>query len=319
MCISLALLITFLFLSAQPEMQPRSNLMIEYTYIRQELDVAGKEGFKIEQYHNTYFSEIRKQLLLHKPQIVHFSGHGSKTSELIFKNEKGVEEAVPSDALSELFKILGKDIHLVFLNGCYSQEQAEAIAKHVDCVIGMPRSVISEDGAIQFAKSFYSTLGFGRSVQDAFDLAVHDLRYLSIPSEVIPQILKKDGIDPSKMFINGKALPDKDSPKPQPLCDQLESLKQNHQKLLMQQITINEFFKVIADSIYKFLSDSNNKKKIGEVNSNALNLLLINLSNKVNEYDNLNQLGNNVQANIVRNESMNVAQRLIDKLEDICK
>ena len=300
-------------------MRPRSNLMIEYTYIRQELDVAGKEGFKIEQYHNTYFSEIRKQLLLHKPQIVHFSGHGSKTSELIFKNEKGVEEAVPSDALSELFKILGKDIHLVFLNGCYSQEQAEAIAKHVDCVIGMPRSVISEDGAIQFAKSFYSTLGFGRSVQDAFDLAVHDLRYLSIPSEVIPQILKKDGIDPSKMFINGKALPDKDSPKPQPLCDQLESLKQNHQKLLMQQITINEFFKVIADSIYKFLSDSNNKKKIGEVNSNALNLLLINLSNKVNEYDNLNQLGNNVQANIVRNESMNVAQRLIDKLEDICK
>ena len=319
MCISLAPLITFLFLSAQPEMRPRSNLMIEYTYIRQELDVAGKEGFKIEQYHNTYFSEIRKQLLLHKPQIVHFSGHGSKTSELIFKNEKGVEEAVPSDALSELFKILGKDIHLVFLNGCYSQEQAEAIAKHVDCVIGMPRSVISEDGAIQFAKSFYSTLGFGRSVQDAFDLAVHDLRYLSIPSEVIPQILKKDGIDPSKMFINGKALPDKDSPKPQPLCDQLESLKQNHQKLLMQQITINEFFKVIADSIYKFLSDSNNKKKIGEVNSNALNLLLINLSNKVNEYDNLNQLGNNVQANIVRNESMNVAQRLIDKLEDICK
>ena len=160
----------------------------------------------------------------------------------------------------------------------------------------MPRSVISEDGAIQFAKSFYSTLGFGRSVQDAFDLAVNDLRYLSIQSEVIPQILKKDGIDPSKMFINGKALPDKDSPKPQPLCDQLESLKQNHQKLLMQQITINEFFKVIADSIYKFLSDSNNKKKIGEVNSNALNLLLINLSNKVNEYDNLNQLGNNVQA-----------------------
>lgn len=86
----------------------------------------------------------------------------------------------------------------------------------------------------------------------------------------------------------------------------------------MQQITINEFFKVIADPIFKFLSDSNNKKKIGEVNSNSLNLLLMNLSNKVNEYDSLNQLGNNGQASIVRNESMNVAQRLIDKLGDIC-
>ena len=108
------------------------------------------------------------------------------------------------------------------------------------------------------------------------------------------------------------------SPKSQTLCDQLESLKQNYQKLVMQQITINEFFKDIADSIFKFLSNSNNKKKIGEVNSNALNLLLINLSEKVSEYNSAGNIGDDMKANIVRNECMNVIFKVMNKIDEIC-
>ena len=116
--------------------------------------------------------------------------------------------------------------------------------------------------AIEFASTFYSSLGFGKSIKDAFDLALVQLELLSIPGNAIPKLIVKEGIDPSKMIINGKPTSDKESTtKPQPLCDQFESLKQNHQKLLMQQITINEFFKLSADSIFKFLSDSGNKRK----------------------------------------------------------
>ena len=87
----------------------------------------------------------------------------------------------------------------------------------------------------------------------------------------------------------------------------------------MQQITINEFFEIIiADPIFKFLSNSNNKKKIGEVNSNALNLLQINLSGKVKEYENLKQIGNDDKANIILNKSLTVCNKIIEKLEDIC-
>ena len=66
-----------------------------------------------------------------------------------------------------MFKVLGKEIDLVFLNACYSEKQARAIAEHVNCVIGMSNA-ISDIAAIEFASTFYSSLGFGRSIKDAF-------------------------------------------------------------------------------------------------------------------------------------------------------
>ena len=108
------------------------------------------------------------------------------------------------------------------------------------------------------------------------------------------------------------------SPKSQTLCDQFESLKENYQRLVMQKMTINEFFEIITDPIFKFLSNSNNKKKIGEVNSNALNLLLISLSGKVSEYNSAENIGDDMKANIVRKECMNVIFKVMDKLDEIC-
>ena len=313
---------TILFLSANPKGTDELDLIKECNLINQKIRASadGRELFKLEQRHDISIKSLIEELLNYDPKILHFSGHGSEKSALIFTNENtGQSEEVPPAALANLFKALSNKIDVVFLNACYSEKQAKAIAEHINCVIGMSNAVY-DTTAIEFASMFYLSLGFKKSIKEAFDLAAVQIGMLSLPGPAVPQLIVKEGIDPSKMFINGKPTSDKESTtKPQPLCDQFESLKQNHQKLLMQQITINEFFKLSADSIFKFLSDSGNKKKIGEVNSNALNLLLINLSNKVNEYDSLNQLGNNSQANIVPNESMNVAQKLIDKLEDICK
>jgi hypothetical protein len=312
---------TILFLSANPKGTDELDLIKECNIINQKIraSAGGRDLFKLEQRHDISIKALIEELLNYDPKILHFSGHGSEKSALIFTNENtGQSEEVPPDALANLFKALSNKIDVVFLNACYSEKQAKAIAKHINCVIGMSDAVY-DTTAIEFASMFYLSLGFKKSVKEAFDLAAVQIGLMSLPGPAVPQLIVKESIDPSKLFINGTAPPPPPPLNSQTLCDQFESLKQDHQKLLMQQITINEFFKVIADPIFKFLSDSNNKKKIGEVNSNALNLLLINLSNKINEYDNLNQLGNNGQANIVRNESMNVAQRLIDKLGDICK
>lgn len=87
----------------------------------------------------------------------------------------------------------------------------------------------------------------------------------------------------------------------------------------MQKITIVELFDTIADPIFNSLSDPSYKKKIGEVNSNALNLLLINLSGKVKEYNNLISIGNDDKARIIENQSMVVARNIIEKLDEVCK
>ena len=170
---------TILFLSANPAQTAPLNLIKECNLINQKIkSSAGRELLKLEQRHEISIKWLIEELLNYNPKILHFSGHGSEKSALIFKNENTgqIEEVSPS-ALSKLFKVLGKDINLVFLNACYSEKQARAIAEHVDCVIGMS-TAISDIAAIEFASTFYSSLGFGRSVEDAFDFSSSSVRVI---------------------------------------------------------------------------------------------------------------------------------------------
>ena len=184
-------MITILFLSANPANTEPLELIKECNKIEEELRfAAGSDKFNFKQHHDMSIEDLRRQILLHKPQIVHFSGHGSPRSALVFKGQNGEVEVVPPTALSNMFEILSKDISLVFLNACYSEEQARAISKHIDFVIGMSRA-ISDMAAIKFAVSFYSTLAFGRSVADSFKFAKVDLELLSIPEEATPRRIGK--------------------------------------------------------------------------------------------------------------------------------
>ena len=84
---------------------------------------------------------MRRQIQNYDPQIVHFSGHGSPRSALVLASDEGEVEIVPSDALSKIFELLSGKVSLVFLNACYSEEQAKAISKHIDFVIGMSNAI----------------------------------------------------------------------------------------------------------------------------------------------------------------------------------
>ena len=66
------------------------------------------------------------------------------------------------------------------LNACYSEAQAQAIAKHIDCVVGMTTAV-GDDAAIDFATAFYRALGYGRDVQTAFDLGTNQIALGACP------------------------------------------------------------------------------------------------------------------------------------------
>jgi tetratricopeptide (TPR) repeat protein len=107
-------------------------------------------------------------LNLHKPHIVHFSGHGDASGEIILTDNAGVSKPVTAEAIKALFTTLKDNVRVVVLNACYSKAQAEAITEVIDCAIGMRTRVVDE-AAIAFAASFYRAVGFGRSIQQAFD------------------------------------------------------------------------------------------------------------------------------------------------------
>lgn len=144
-----------LFLAANPSDTQPLKLDVEIREIDGKiLRSEFRDLFKIEQQWAVRVTDIQEHLLRYKPDIVHFSGHGSKTSELILLDNFGKSQAVTVGALSQLFSTLRGNIRCVVLNLCYSESQARAIVKHIDCVIGMNKA-IGDSAAISFASAFY--------------------------------------------------------------------------------------------------------------------------------------------------------------------
>jgi hypothetical protein len=136
----------------------------------------------------------------HKPQIVHFSGHGSTAGEIILKNHLGIRTSVPANTIKSLFKTFKDDVRLVVLNACYSEPQAEAIIENIDCAIGMHRA-IGDQAAIIFAAALYSALGSNVSVEDAFDQGRIALSLEGIQEENVPKLLHRKNVKPAQMYI----------------------------------------------------------------------------------------------------------------------
>jgi hypothetical protein len=84
-------------------------------------------------------------------------------------------------------------IRIVVLNACYSDVQARAIASVIDCVIGMSDAIGDED-AIAFSAAFYRALGFGRSVQTAFDLGKVAMELEDSLDAKVPELHVREGV-----------------------------------------------------------------------------------------------------------------------------
>lgn len=136
----------------------------------------------------------------HKPQIVHFSGHGLESGELIVVDEAENAHIIPFDALVALFHLFRASVDLVILNACYSAIQAQVLAQSINYVIGMSNAVPDET-AIAFAAAFYGALAFGKLHEDAFEEA-----------KVSVQLKGLAGYDEIRLFVREKQPAQRDIP-----------------------------------------------------------------------------------------------------------
>lgn len=124
-----------------------------------------------------------------QPDIVHFSGHGTKQA-LMLAGDDGVARPVDAAKLTRVFGLF-PGIRAVVLNACFSEVQARAIAAKVDCVIGMAIEV-GDGAAHAFAGSFYRALGFGRSLREAFDQGTAAIELEGLGEQSTPQLVVRD-------------------------------------------------------------------------------------------------------------------------------
>lgn len=108
-------------------------------------------------------------LLEYEPEILHFSGHGDQGSIYVERGD-GTAWPIPGEMLARLFRIFkGGRLRCVVLNACETGGEAEPIAREVGAAVVRPDKV-PDQAALVFSEHFYQGLGYGRTLQDAFDL-----------------------------------------------------------------------------------------------------------------------------------------------------
>lgn len=94
---------------------------------------------------------------------------------------------VSTQALAKLFDLFQQQVECVLLNACYSEEQADSIHQHIDCVVGMNQT-IGDRVAIKFSIGFYTALLAGRNYEDSFQMGCTSIDLQGIPEYATPQI-----------------------------------------------------------------------------------------------------------------------------------
>ena len=144
--------------------------------------------------------DLLQALNQHKPHIVHFSGHGAPEGQIFLDDNDGNPTPVNADTLQRLFSSLKDNIRLVVLNACYSKAQAKAIAKAIDCAIGM-NAPVNDDSAIAFAGALYGAIGFGRSIEQAFEQGKLAVSLNNLEGENTPELIRGRGVDPAQIIL----------------------------------------------------------------------------------------------------------------------
>ncbi|WP_460201325.1 CHAT domain-containing protein [Scytonema sp. NUACC21] len=187
-----------LILAANPKQTVRLRLDEELRDIKEGLQRAhNRKNFDLRCDLAVRPRDVRRAILDYRPNIIHFCGHGAGVEGLAFEDETGFEKLVTGEALAGLFGQFANQVECVLLNACYSQMQADAIAQHINYVIGM-NDQIQDKAAIEFVVGFYDGLlaynpecDSGSPVEFAFNIARNAIELSGVSGKSIPELKKK--------------------------------------------------------------------------------------------------------------------------------
>lgn len=199
--------ITILFLASNPTDTTALCLGEEARNIYEKIRLSEhRDTIKFETRWAVRASDVLQAINETNPTIIHFSGHGCESGELVLQNPDGTMKLVTPEAISQTIATVSDTVRLVLFNACYSETQAQQIVEHIDAAIGMSDS-IGDEAACVFAAQFYSSIGFGLSVQQAFKQAIAALLLENINEEQTPVLVAQEDIDLNELYLVAKSDP----------------------------------------------------------------------------------------------------------------
>src|ERR1700752_261041 len=195
--------IRILFLSSNPWTTSRILVDEEAREIFERIHEGPyRDRFELHKHTAIKPIDLQKLLLLYQPNIVHFSGHGSKGHKLILAGTNGRGKTIDQQGLANVFSLYSNHVRLVLLNACFTRAQARSISEVVNYSIGTGKGIGDKVG-VAFAGAFYRALAFGKSVRDAFESARAELALTKIPRSRGIELFIRNGVaepDPFPLF-----------------------------------------------------------------------------------------------------------------------
>jgi len=200
--------IRILFLSANPWTTARILVDEEAREVFEKLQEGSyRHRFILQKHFAIRPGDIQRLLMMHRPHIVHFSGHGSKRHRIILGGLPGRGKQIERQPLVDVFALYRKHVRLVFLNACFTRTQAKSLSEVIDYSIGAGKPIGDKEG-VAFAGAFYRGLAFGNSVKEAFASATAELELRRMKRARGLELFIRDGVNDDDRFPHSVAVSD---------------------------------------------------------------------------------------------------------------
>jgi hypothetical protein len=170
--------------------------------------------------------DLLRELRKFKPTVVHFSGRGTAgvaghaigpephldvdiepghnggdpRPGLFFQGPDGGPQLVSTEALEATLGAAGSSVKLIVLSACYSELNANALLRHISCVVGVS-GAIADDAARSFAIGFYGGLGERESIAAAYAQGCAAISLQGLADHDRPKLAVRAGIDVGKLVL----------------------------------------------------------------------------------------------------------------------
>lgn len=191
------------FLGANPRDTSKLALDKERYRVEQALGRAalGRQA-QVQAFTGASIEALRDIVRSYKPAVLHFSGHGNANGELLLEGAGGAAEPLNGEALGAWLETRRERPRLLVLNACHGARNALPLARAIDVVIGMS-SAVTDDAAVTFSREFYSELGAGETIDQAFHSARAAVGASHPGEEFLLQMNTRPGVRADQIKILG--------------------------------------------------------------------------------------------------------------------
>jgi len=192
-----------LYLVANPEQSNRLRVDPEVKQVQEAIRGSRfRDNVTVEYRPAADLESLVDGLNDHRPQIVHFSGHGDEGGLATDNGNVRNPSAgyLPFELLAEALKATDSPPEVIVLNSCKSIGAKKKVLNAAKIVVAMGKSV-TDVAATAFAVRFYAAIAAGQSVRSAVDQGKVAIAAASINEVDTPELLCAPGVNPAKVIL----------------------------------------------------------------------------------------------------------------------